>query len=64
MRTYQISQDVNNPNYVIIDLTFDTQAQAEALLNGMRQVWSRVEGTIMTNPQARIMKVMESREVS
>ena len=36
--------------------------EAEALLAAMREVWSRVEGTIMRNPQARIVETVESKE--
>lgn len=46
----------------MIDLEFDTMRQAEALLAAMRVVWSRVEGTIMMNPMARIVEAVETRE--
>jgi hypothetical protein len=46
----------------MIDLEFETRSQAEALLAAMRVVWSRVEGTIMTNPRARIAETVETRE--
>ena len=62
VRRYQILQSIDDPNYVMIDLEFDTKDQAEALLAAMRQVWSRVEGQVMWNPQARIVKVVESKE--
>jgi hypothetical protein len=35
--------------------------QAEALLNAMRAVWSRVEGKIMTNPKSRIVEKVEEK---
>ncbi len=60
VRRYQIARAVDDPNYVIIDLEFDTAAQAEALLAAMRVVWRRVEGTVMTNPQARIVQTVET----
>ena len=41
---------------------FDTASQAEALLAAMRVVWGRVEGTIMMNPQARIVEAVETIE--
>ncbi len=63
VRRYQISRAVDNPNYVMIDLEFDTVAQAEALLAAMRGVWSRVEGTIMMDPQARIVEMVEIKEL-
>ena len=62
VRRYQILRPINDPNYVMIDLEFDTPSQAEALLAAMRVVWSRVEGTIMTNPQAQIVEVVETKE--
>ena len=63
VRRYQISRAVDNPNYVMIDLEFDTVAQAQALLAAMRVVWSRVEGTIMMDPQARIVEMVEIKEL-
>jgi hypothetical protein len=48
----------------MIDLEFDTASQAEGLLAAMRGVWKRVEGTIMMNPQARIVETVETKEFS
>ncbi|MCB0104848.1 MAG: hypothetical protein KDE53_03050 [Caldilineaceae bacterium] len=62
VRRYQILRPVDNPNYVLIDLEFNTLEQAEALLAAMRVVWGRVEGTIMMNPQTRIVETMETKE--
>jgi hypothetical protein len=61
VRRYQILRPIDDPNYVVIDLEFDTTSQAEALLAAMRVVWGRVEGTIMMNPQARIVEAVETR---
>ena len=60
VRRYQILRPIDNPNYVMIDLEFDTVSQAEALLAAMRVVWSRVEGAIMTNPKAQIAEAVET----
>jgi len=62
VRRYQVSRPIDDPNYVMIDLEFDTLSQAEALLAAMRVVWGRVEGTIMMNPQARIVEAVETKE--
>jgi hypothetical protein len=62
VRRYQILRPVNDAKYVMIDLEFDTISQAEALLAAMRVVWSRVQGTIMTNPQTRIVEVVEAKQ--
>jgi hypothetical protein len=63
VRRYQVMRAADNLNYVMIDLEFDTQSQAEALLAAMRAVWGNVEGKIMMNPQARIVQVAETVEL-
>ncbi len=60
VRRYRILRPVDNPNYVMIDLEFDTAGQAEALLAAMRVVWGRVEGTIIMSPQSRIAEAVET----
>ena len=61
VRRYQILRPIDNPNHVMIDLEFDTIDQAEALLAAMRVVWRRVEGTIMMNPQTKIVEAVETK---
>ena len=62
VRRYQILRPMDNPNYVMIQLEFDSANDAEALLNAMRAVWSRVEGTIMMNPKSQIVEIVEIKE--
>jgi hypothetical protein len=45
----------------MIDLEFDTAKEAEALLAAMRGVWGGVTGTIISNPQSRIVEAVESK---
>jgi hypothetical protein len=47
----------------MVDLEFGTLAQAEATLERLRQVWGRVEGTIIEKPHGRIVEVAESVEL-
>jgi hypothetical protein len=61
VRRYQVLRPIDDANYILIDLEFDTESQAEALLAAMRVVWGRVEGTIMMNPKARIVEVVETK---
>ena len=61
VRRYQILHPTDDPNYVLIDLEFETEREAEGLLAAMRAVWGRLEGTVMWNPQARIVEVMETK---
>jgi hypothetical protein len=62
VRRYRVLRPIDDPNFVMIDLEFDTLSQAEAVLTAMRVVWGRVEGKIMMNPQARIVEMVETRE--
>jgi len=62
VRRYQVLRPIDDANYVMIDLEFDTASQAEALLAAMRAVWARVEGTIMMNPRTRIVETVEIKQ--
>jgi len=63
VRRYQILRAVDDPNFVMIDLEFDSPAQAEALLAAMRVVWGNVQGTIMSKPEARIAEAVEAKQL-
>lgn len=63
VRRYRIMRPVGNPDFAIIELEFDTVAEAEALLTAMREVWGRVQGTLIQSPQARITEIVESVEL-
>ncbi|HEU5346455.1 MAG TPA: hypothetical protein VFU60_19050 [Ktedonobacterales bacterium] len=62
VRRFHILRALDDPNFVMIDLEFETNGEAEALLAAMREIWGRVEGAVMWNPQARIAEVVESKE--
>lgn len=63
VRRYQISRLIDNPNFVMIDLEFDSLSRAEALLAAVQQVWERVSGTLIHNPQWRFSEVAEIKEL-
>jgi hypothetical protein len=63
VRRYQVSRSVEDPNYVLIDLEFDTLEDAEGLLTKMRRVWSGEGQNVMRNPQARIVDTVEQIEL-
>ena len=60
---YRISRKLGDPNYVIVDLEFDTLNEAEACHEKLRNLWSRVEGSVMNNPQSRIIEVIEDESI-
>lgn len=63
VRRYQIFQPGNDPNYVIIDLEFDSVKEAEDTLAALRELWTQVEGKVMMNPQTRILNLIEAVEI-
>jgi hypothetical protein len=63
VRRYQVFRSVEDPNYVMIDLEFDTQREAEGLLETMRGVWAGPGRDVMLNPEARIVDSGELREL-
>ncbi len=62
VRRYQVLRPVDDRNYVMVDLEFETAIQAEALLSALRALWQRVGGTVMSRPQARILEAVERKE--
>lgn len=63
VRRYQILRSVEDPNYVLIDLEFDTLEEAEGLLAKMRRVWSGEGRNVLRNPQARIVDKVDTIEL-
>src|SRR5258708_36447438 len=60
-RRYRGLRPMDNPNYAMIDLEFDSVNEAEGLLAAMREVWRRVEGTIMESPRVRLREGLKSK---
>jgi hypothetical protein len=64
MRRYRILRPIDYPNFAMIDLEFGSVRDAQSLLAAVQQVWQRVGGTLIKDPQWRICEVVESKEVS
>ena len=62
VRRYRVLRPIDDANYVMIELEFDTASQAEAMLVALRVLWGRVAGTIVMSPQARIVEAVETKE--
>ena len=56
---YRISRGIENPNFVTIDLDFDTVLQAQKLLDFMKEVWVGPGAAFMVDPRARIVETVE-----
>jgi quinol monooxygenase YgiN len=64
VRRYRVLRPIDDPNYVMIDLDFESSSEAEAFLARMREVWrSRAAAPApIGSPQTRIIEVVESEE--
>jgi hypothetical protein len=63
VRRYRILRPVDDTRYVMVDLEFETRAQAEATHQALRRLWGEVEGKIVEKGKARIVEVAESVEL-
>ena len=65
VRRHQIFQPADDENYVVLDLEFESEGEAEAYLEWLqREVWSSREASpaLAGGPQTRIVKVMETQQ--
>ena len=62
VRSYSILRPVDDQNYVIINLEFDDQKEAENTLAALRILWGQLEGTVIMNPQTRLLNLVETKE--
>jgi hypothetical protein len=62
VRRYRIMRPVEDPNYVLVDLEFDTRNEAESLLAAMRAIWERVTGVVMSDPRVQIVDAVQAVE--
>ena len=63
VRRFSIMRPADDPNYVIINLEFDNLTTAESTLTALQNLWKSVDGKIMTNPQTRILNLIETTNV-
>jgi hypothetical protein len=63
VRRYRILRPAEDPNYVIIELEFDSASEADDFRAALLGLWDRVEDSLgLEQQQARILEVAESTE--
>ena len=62
VRRHRIFRPTDDPEYVIIQLEFETLHAAGEALTALRKLWTKVEGKVMTDPQTRMLDVAEAIE--
>jgi hypothetical protein len=63
VRRYQVLHKQGDPNYVMVDLDFDSIAAAEAFLRKMEGIWGGPGKAVMQNPRGCIANVVETKEL-
>ncbi|MDQ4082013.1 MAG: hypothetical protein M3123_03885 [Actinomycetota bacterium] len=63
VRRYRILRPLDDPNYVVVELEFESASDAEAFRGELHSLWERArEGLGLENPLARVVEVVETRE--
>ncbi len=60
---YQIARPADDANYVLIDLHFEDAVSAETFQSGLKKMWDGTLRGLITNPQTRILEVVEEEDV-
>jgi hypothetical protein len=64
VRAYRVMRPMDDPAYALIDLEFAGRTEAETMERSLRDLWSRVEGRVMSNATSRIVEVVESEDLA
>ncbi len=63
VRNYRILRGTDDPNYVVIELEFDSTGEAESFAAKLRELWSRMGDELgLELPQGRILDTVETGE--
>jgi ribosomal protein L35AE/L33A len=63
VKRFKILRPIDDPKYVIIELELDSSKEAESFLTAIRNLWKDAEGKVMFNPKARIIEIVEDKEL-
>lgn len=62
VRRYQVLRLRDDPNYVLIDLEFESVREAEAFVRTMERIWGGAGKAVMHDPRARVADLVEAKE--
>jgi hypothetical protein len=63
VRRYQVLRALDDPNYVMIELEFETEAAATGFIEKMRRIWDGPGRAVMRDPHARVFERVEAVEL-
>ena len=62
VKRYRVYRSEDDPDYVIVDLEFENSDNAEKMLGALRNLWNKVEGTVMVGPKARLLNLVDFQD--
>ncbi len=64
VRRYRVFRPVDDPNYVKVDLEFDSMSEAEAFRAALENLWGsgRAAPALVGSPRTRIVEAVQSEE--
>jgi len=63
VRRYRVLRALDDPNYLMVDLEFDSREPADAMRGALEALWGRVQQEgLIGDQQARIAEVVDARE--
>jgi cytidylate kinase len=62
VKRYTILKETDNPNFVMIDLEFETAKEAEEVSASLHKIWKEMKEKIMHDPRTKIVEVVERKE--
>ncbi len=62
VRRYQVFRPIDDPNFIAVDLEFDTRAEAEAFKLALEAMWQTppAQAALAGAPRARVVDVVET----
>jgi hypothetical protein len=63
VRGHRVFRPIDDPNYIAVDLEFDTVAEAESFQVSLAELWRSREAApaLIGTPQVRIVEAVESK---
>lgn len=63
VKHYRIYQPIDDDKFVVIELDFDNLDQAKSAEMALRNIFPKIEGTLIFGVQLRILNVVESKDL-
>ena len=64
VRRYRVFRPADDPNYIMLDLEFDSSSEAQSFRAALEGLWGsgRAAPALVGSPQARILETVESKQ--